>query len=289
MKNLMKNLNRYLLILLAVGSMAACSKVPAGTVGIKFHLLGKDKGVDYDVLTPGRYWIGYNEELFKFPTFNQTKVWTSDSREGSPTDDDFNFQSTKGLKLSASVSIEYHVKPEDVPGIFETYKTGLDEVTNKVLRNSLRDAFNMASSIRTAEQMYGEGKVDFMAAVDSIAKIEAGERGITIDDIYLVGNIVVPESITVALNKKVEADQLAQQKETELRATEADAKKLIAKSEGYAIAKVNEAEADAKANRILAASLTPNLIEYQKLLKWDGKVPMVAGSGAATIVDLRNK
>jgi regulator of protease activity HflC (stomatin/prohibitin superfamily) len=201
----MKSIKHLLLAVLLIGALASCSIVPAGNVGIEFHLLGSDKGVDYDVLTPGRYWIGINEKLFLYQTYNQTKLWTSDSREGSETDDDFNFQSKKGLKLVASVSIEYHVKPENVPGIFETYKTGLNEVTNKVLRNSLRDAFNMAASQLTAEQMYGEGKISFMDEVTRLATKEAEERGITIDDIYLVGNIGVPKSITDALEAKVAA------------------------------------------------------------------------------------
>lgn len=284
MKKMFRN---FAMLALAVVTLASCTKVPAGNVGIKFYLLGKDKGVDYDVLSPGRYYVGMNENLYLFPTRNQTKIWTSDKREGSPNDDDFNFQSKAGLKLSASVSIEYHVKPENVPAIFEKYKTGLDEVTNRVLRNALRDAFNMASSTRTAEQMYGEGKIAFMSSVDSLSKIEATERGITIDDIFLVGNIVVPESITNALNAKVAADQLAQQKETELRATIADAQKVAAKAKGTAEAIIAVANAQAEANQIVARSLTSNLIEYNKIDKWDGKLPTVTG-GAMPLIDMKN-
>lgn len=281
----MKGLKAVLLGLIMVVTMSSCSKVPAGNVGVKFHLLGQDKGVDYDVLTPGRYWIGYNEELFLYQTYNQTKLWTSDVRAGSQNDDDFNFQSNKGLKLSASISIEYHVKPENVPAIFETYKRGLDEVTNKVLRNALRDAFNMAASQRTAEQMYGSGKIEFMDAVTALAKIEAEERGITIDDIYLVGNIIVPNSITDALESKIKATQLAQQKENELRQTEADAAKVIVKSQGIADALIIKADAEAKANRIVAASLTKSLIDYNRVEKWDGKLPGVTG-GAVPFLNL---
>lgn len=282
----MRKIKNLLLMLLTVAIFASCSRVPAGTVGIKFHLLGSEKGVDYDVLKPGRYYIGWNEELFLFETFNQTQIWTSDVREGSENDDDFNFQSSGGLKLSSSVSIEYHVKPENVPSIFEKYKVGLDEVTNKVLRNSLRDAFNIEASTRTAEQMYGKGKTEFMAAVTTRAKVEANERGITIDDVYLIGNIVVPSSITTALNAKIEADQLAQQKETELRATVADAKKVTAKADGDAQALVTMATAEAKANKILNASISPNLLKYNKIEKWDGILPKVSGSGA-TIISLK--
>lgn len=283
-----KHLLILLMIVMSTGLFQSCTKVPAGNVGIKFYLFGNDKGLDYDVLKPGRYWIGYNKELFLFPTFRQTQIWTSDKREGSQNDDDFNFQSTKGLKLSASVSIEYHVTPLNVPLIFETYKTGLDEVTNKVLRNALRNAFNMASSTRTAEEMFGAGKIAFMNAVDSIAKVEAVERGITIDDIFLIGNIVVPNAITGALNAKIKATQDAQRVENELRTTEAEAAKVVVAAQGKAQAVLLAAEAKAQANNMINASITTKLIDYERTMRWNGVVSQVTGGGTP-IIDMRRK
>ena len=46
-------------------------KVPAGNVGIKVYLLGGEKGVDAEQKGPGRYWIGWNEDLYLFPTYKQ--------------------------------------------------------------------------------------------------------------------------------------------------------------------------------------------------------------------------
>ena len=96
----------------------SCSKVPAGNVGIKFYLLGKDKGVDYEALGPGRYWIGINEELFLFPTQRQNKVW-SDDEEGNRG---FEFQSKEGMKLSANVGIESKSKKLTFPGYLKCTK-----------------------------------------------------------------------------------------------------------------------------------------------------------------------
>ena len=135
------------LLLLSLSCLTSCSKVPAGNVGIKFYLLGKDKGVDYEALGPGRYWIGINEELFLFPTQRQNKVWSNDE-EGNRG---FEFQSKEGMKLSANVGIEYQIEEVNVPRVFEMYKKGCEEISNIVLRNSVRDAFNKASSTRTAE------------------------------------------------------------------------------------------------------------------------------------------
>ena len=46
------------------------------------------------------------------------------------------------------------------------------------------------------------------------------------------------------------------------------------------------AEGQAAANAVLTASLTPQLIEYNRWAKWDGKMPQVVGSGANTLLNL---
>jgi len=281
----MKKIFKLLVLLLAVVSLASCSKVPAGNVGIKFYLLGGEKGVDYETIAPGRYYIGVNEDLYLFPTFNQTKVWSSDVREGSDTNDEFVYQSSRGLRLTSSVSVEYHIVKENVPAVFETYKTGCDEISDKVLRNALRDAFNMEGSKRTAEEVYGDGKIDFMKAVTEVAKAKALTKGITIDDVYLIGNVGIPPTVTDALNLKIKAGQLADQREDELRQTEAEAKKVVAEADGFALATIVRAEAQAKANIILARSITPNLVKYLEVEKWGGVKPKVMGGSA--LVDMR--
>ena len=46
-----------------------------------------------------------------------------------------------------------------------------------------------------------------------------------------------------------------------------------------------KAEAQAEANKKLAESLSDTLIEYQKIQKWDGKLPTVTGSTALVGID----
>lgn len=281
----MKKVVLFPVLFLAIFAFESCQKVPSGNVGIKFYLLGGSKGVDHEELSPGRYWIGFNEELYLFPTFNQNKVWTNDQREDSPTDEDFNFQSKEGMHLTASVGIEYHVPAENVPVIFQKYKKGLDEITDKVLRNSVRDAFNMASSKRTAEEMYGEGKVNFMKDVSDISKQKASDRGIIIDDIFLIGNMGIPQTVTAALNRKIEATQKAEQRENELRQAKAEGAKKVAETEAEAKAILIAAKAKAEANEILNRSLTAKIIENKKIDKWNGILPQV--SGASAIVNIK--
>lgn len=75
------------------------------------------------------------------------------------------------------------------------------------------------------------------------------------------------------------AVQIAIQIENEVKQSEAQAKKRVAEAEGMAKSVLVRAEAEAKANEIIAKSLTAPLVQYKAIQQWDGKRPMVEGSG----------
>lgn len=266
---------------------SSCSKVPAGNVGIKFYLLGSSKGVDYEELTPGRYWIGVNQELYKFPTFTQNYVWTSSEDEGSPTDESFNFQDKQGLELNADVGITYHIEPTKVNVIFEKYKRGIDEITDVFLRNMVRDALVDRCSKLDVEYIYGEGRGGLIDSVTLDVKKQCDPIGIVVDKIYWIGRIKLPETVKDAIDAKIKATQIAQQRENELREAEAAAKKKIAEAQGEAESIKLKAEAQADANLILSRSITPTLVEYMKAEKWNGELPYMTGGNVIPMLDLK--
>lgn len=281
-----KNLFILCMLIFSLAAIQGCSKVEAGYVGVKVNLLGDDKGVDSEVLGVGRYWIGWNEELYLFPIFQQTVEWTSNS-QGSGA---FQFQSKEGLNLSADVSMSYVIDPNKVSILFQTYRKGIDEITSVYLYNIVRDTMVQRASVRTAENLYGEGKNEFITEVTNIIRERMKPVGINIDYIAIVGNIWLPPNVKQAIDDKVKAGQLAAQRETEVATAKAEADKAVATAEGearsrkaiadanaYAI--IKEAEAQKKANELLASSITPELIQYNRTDKWDGKLPQVTGVG----------
>ena len=64
------------------------------------------------------------------------------------------------------------------------------------------------------------------------------------------------------------------------------AQALQAQAEGEAQATRIRAQAQSEANGLLAQSLTPELIRYQQLQRWDGRLPVFSGSGATPLIDL---
>ena len=52
---------------------------------------------------------------------------------------------------------------------------------------------------------------------------------------------------------------------------------------GHAKAILGEAEAQARANRLLAESITPTLVQYELAKRWNGEMPQVTGSAMPMI------
>ncbi len=277
----MKKVIKLLFVMILFASFTltttSCSKVHSGEVGIKFYLLGGEKGVDHEVLTPGRYWIGFNEELFLFPTFTQNYVWTKNETEGSENDESITFQTSNGLAANADVGITYHLEQAKVPLIFQKYKRGINEITDIFLRNYVRDAFVDAASKKDIEYIYGVGKQELLDEVESTVREEVAEIGIIIDKLYLVGEIRLPESVRNAINNKIKATQTAQRIENEVRQAKAKAEKQIVQAQADSASVMIRASSQAEANRVLNKSITLNLIEYKKILRWDGKLPIYTG------------
>jgi hypothetical protein len=95
----------------------SCSDVPAGNVGIKVYLLGGNKGVDNEVLGVGRYWIGINEALYLYPTYQINYVYTKDANEGSPENEEFTFQTKEGMECGMDIGVAMHFEKDKITTI----------------------------------------------------------------------------------------------------------------------------------------------------------------------------
>lgn len=62
----------------------------------------------------------------------------------------------------------------------------------------------------------------------------------------------------------------------------------IAEAEGVAKSIELKAKAQSEANALLTTSLSPPLLQYETLQKWDGKLPVYNDSGAVPFINLNN-
>lgn len=280
------------LALLAILPIAACNKVPAGNVGVKVHLLGSDKGVDTEVLNPGRYWIGWNQDLFIFPTFTQNYTWTQSKSEGGsdnkggPEDESISFQTIEGLSVSADIGISYHIEADKVSLVFQKYRKGVEEITDIYLRNLVRNALVTQASTRPIETVYGSGKADLIEAVRKEVADQVAPLGIIVEQLNWVGDLRLPATVVASINNKIQATQQAQQRENEVATAKAQAQIEVAKAQGTAQSLLVNAAAEAQANKLVAESITPVLVQWESIKHWDGKLPQFTGGGALPFINV---
>jgi regulator of protease activity HflC (stomatin/prohibitin superfamily) len=275
-------MRKFLPVLFALG-LFGCDRVESGYVGLKVNLLGGEKG-DIEVLPMGRYWIGMNEELHLFPVFKQNYTWAQKADEVGEGDESISFQTVEGMEVSADVGISFEFQADKIPTIFQTYRRGVREITDTFLRNHVRDAMNSVGSKLPVESVYGNGKSEFLDAVEKEVKDQVSPLGIIVEKVYLIGSFRLPAQIVEALNAKMGASQKAQQRQNEVAESKAEADKSIEKARGQAESQRMLAEAEANANKIVAASISDELVRYEHVKKWNGVLPTTILGGDSNVL-----
>lgn len=253
---------KALAVLLESLALVACERVEPGHVGVKVNLMGSDRGVQRELLEPGRYWIGWNERLYIFPTFVQNYVWSRESTAFSPIDESIDFQSREGANLNGDFGIQYTFQRDRIPAIFERYRLGALEITRQTLRNEVRDALVSAASTRRVEDLVGEGKNAFMTEVLTTVRNRMAEHGINVDTVYAVGQFRLPNHIVNAINDRIAAAQETERRRQQVETARQEVERLRIEAEGQAMA-----------NRIIAESISPELVAYLAVSKWNGILP----------------
>jgi regulator of protease activity HflC (stomatin/prohibitin superfamily) len=269
-KNLIIILPAIVFITLFILYTTAFVMIQPGYVGIVVSLFGNDKGVEKNELSVGAHFVAPWKMVYKFPVFEQNHLWDGEKK--------FTFQTSEGLVVEAETGISYHLQHDKVYLLFAKYRRGMDEITDIFIRNSTRDAINKCASKLKIEDLYGSAKEKFLDDVQTLVRHDLKDLGIVIEKIYLLGNLHFPDGVVKALNAKIEAIQRAQQRENELRESEAEAKKQMARAHGEAESALIRAKAQSESNRIVALSLTQELIYWQAVQKWNGELPTALGN-----------
>jgi regulator of protease activity HflC (stomatin/prohibitin superfamily) len=272
-------------IVLIIVSSSSCTRIDAGHVGLVVKLYGSEKGVQDITEVTGMVWYNpLTTQVYEFPTFVQNAVFTRDVTEGSPTNEEFRVTMKDGLVVTFDVSMNYRVNPDKVTMIFQKYRKPLGELSHTTIRNYMRDAYNRISGKYTAEQLY-ENKMQFQVESEDHIRKHLAVEGFIVEQVVMLNELRLPQAVVDNINAKINARQIALKKEQEVAQERAEAQKEIEKAKGYAESVRIRAEAEAEANRIVAKALSPNLIEYEKVKKWNGANPEYVGSpGSAAVM-----
>ena len=176
--------------------------------------------------------------------------------------------------------MNFHIDPSFVNDLYQ--KVGLD-FADKVIDPAFNDF------VKEVVPTYPIGEI--LPKREEIRKRAMGKLGenlaryhIIVDDIYFANIRFSPE-----YEGAIEAKQVAQQQvETQrqvLAQREIEAQQKVASAKGEAESILVVAQGQAKANDALSRSISPILVQYKGIEKWNGILPQVSG-GAVPFIDL---
>ena len=290
-----------IVICLFVGFSCA-KKVPAGYVGIVYSMNG---GISDEVLTQGWHIVSPTKEVTLYSIGIEQSYLTAGEDGDSKGDDSFEVPSSDGKGLNVDLTFTYRYDVNQVTDLFTRFKgQSGKEVRDSFIKPNIISWTKEVTAKYPVTDILGDERANLNIAVSDYIRDKFEPYGIIIENVSLI-DINADDETRASVQRKVNAQQeleLAQieqktanvqaQKDKEVALIEAEKEKEVAeinaekakiKAEGDAEATKIKAEAEAEANAKIAKSLTPELIEKEKIDKWNGSVPVVDGSSTPII------
>lgn len=220
------------LILILIFSNATFLTIQSGERGVLFKRFGG----------------GLIKEKIYNPGFHVVAPWNTmyiyDVRE-KQLEESMSVLSSNGLNIKLDVTVRVNPNYEEIGYLHE--KFGRDYMASLV-RPEVRSSVRKIIGRFNPEELYSTRR-------DEVQTLIAADLDSTLNRNYvelravLIRDILLPDKVRTAIEEKIEAEQLALKYEYILEQERKEAERRII-----------EAEAKAEANRILNASLTPNIL-----------------------------
>lgn len=277
--------------------LTAWRNIRPGYVGIVFDKLTHN--VTTGALEPGWAFINpFTQAIQEYPVTIQNYSMVQKGSEGSTQgDDSIKVQSNEGQQLNLDVVIQYKVKREEAAILYQDWGgAGIEVVEDRVVRQYTRSQVPVIAAKYGWEGITASKRGDIAAEVEQILKTEFSLRHLELIS-FGIREVHLTESLQKALDIKIQAQQQAEQQKYQLEQARTKAEQDKVEAEGKANATKAQAEGEAQsiriraqaqteANKMLAESLTADLIRYQQMQRWDGKLPLMQGTGANPFVDI---
>lgn len=252
-------------------------RVPAGYVGVVYNMNG---GVDGEILTQGWHVVSPTKRVTIYSVGIEQSYLSSEEKGDSKKDESFNIPTSDGKTVRVNLEYSYRFDEERVAETFVRFKgKSGEEIKDTFIKPKVIAWTQEVSALYPVTDIFGDKRTDINAKLDDYLKQKFDKYGIIIDTVNFT-DISVDDETAAAIQKKVTAQQELELANIETQTAKVQAEKKIVDANAAAEAMKIAAEAEAQANREIAASLTPELIEKIKYERWDGVLPQVSGSNA---------
>lgn len=293
------------LVIALIVFFACMEKVPAGYVGIVYSMSG---GVSDDVLTQGWHFVEPTKEVTLYSVGIEQSYLTAGKDGDSKDDDSFEVPTSDGKGLKVDLTFTYRYDAERVAELFTRFKgQSGKEVRDSFIKPNIMSWTKEVTAKYPVTDILGDERANLNSAVSEYIRDKFEPYGIIIENVSLI-DIDADDETRASVQRKVNAQQelelaqieqktanvqaqkdkevalIAAEKEREVEAINAEKAKIRAEGEAEAVR--IQAEAQAEANEMIAESLTPELIEQQKIDRWNGDVPRVYGGDSLSLIPL---
>ena len=261
-----------IMILIIVGVVIAASVqiVDAGNRGVLLHWNAVD--LTQPPLDEGLHFVApFQDSVVELEvrTLKYTKSTTSASKDLQT--------------VSTEITVNYHPEPNAVHYLYK--EVGLD-YENRIIQPTVEEVVKQVTANYNAEELITKRplvKADIEVEIATrLADFNISTEIVSITDFQF--SILFAQ----AIESKVEAEQRALQAENDLRRIEVEARQFEAQSIGIAQANIAEASGEAEAINIInrALSNNPFYLEWLKIQKWDGILPLVVGQDGTPFIQI---
>ncbi|MBE9160440.1 prohibitin family protein [Nodosilinea sp. LEGE 06152] len=172
----------------------------------------------------------------------------------------------------SDVALNWHILPDKANVVFQQVGDEAD-IVRSLVNPAIEEVIKAVMAHYTAEEVITQ-RDRVKAEVDAGLRSRLAPYNLAVDDVSLT-----TIHFSQQFRDAVEAKQIAVQ---EAKQAEFVAKKALRQAE----IEINLARGTAEAHQILQETLTPSVLKYEALQKWDGRLPMITGEGTSTVVEL---
>ncbi|NLI83539.1 MAG: prohibitin family protein [Deltaproteobacteria bacterium] len=177
--------------------------------------------------------------------------------------------SKEGLITHLEVSVWYRLIPEKAPEVFKTIGMGYEDT---ILKPLIRSVLRTVTAEYEAKALYTAGREAIVAEMQKMAEPVGREKGLLIERV-LLRSVKLPQVVADAIERKLEAEQQAEQMRfiLERERQEAERKKI-------------EAHGISEFQKIVTQGITESLLEWKGIEATE----KIAGSPNTKIVIIGN-
>lgn len=254
-----------LIVIAAIVIMGKCvTLVPVNTVGLEFNsVIG---GLKETPVEPGLKLHSPFTTIYEVSTNTHSLYLKETDESGNPINTAITAQTKDGQWLKVQADIQYRILPEDAYAVFSQFKSDRTDVRENLLIKLPPVTQRVIERVTTRHdvvEILSEKRAEIQEEIETELAKEYGKYSLTLQSFTLVDtdageaieNAIAEEAVT---QQKIQTAKQVQEEQNIINETN------IKKKESEAKQKIIEAEGQAEANRKLAESVTPELIQYKE-------------------------